>query len=70
MKELIKQALIQIIGKSSGVWGLVINYLTDLIYKWADIVIGKEYDKLKGKKQAKEIKNAKTNINDAFDKLD
>lgn len=72
MKELIKQALISIIGKSTGVYGLLINYLTDFIYKWSDILIGKEIDKLKGKKQAKDIKNAKkpSDITDSFDNLD
>ena len=72
MKELIKQALISIVGKSTGVYGLLINYLTDLIWKWSDILVGKQIDKHKGKKDAKEIKDAKADgdITDSFDNLD
>lgn len=72
MQELIKQILIKIIGKSSGIWGLIINWLSEQIWKWTDILAGKQIDKFKGKKDAKEIKNAKTDseINDAFDNLE
>lgn len=72
MQELIKQILIKIIGKSSGIWGLLINWLSEQIWKWTDILAGKQIDKFKGKKDAKEIKNAKTDseINDAFDNLE
>ena len=72
MKELIRQALISIIGKSTGLYGLLINWLTDFIYKWSDIIIGKEVDKYKGKKKAQKVKDAEkpNDITDSFDNID
>lgn len=71
-KSLIKDLLIKIIGKSTGAYGLLINYLTDFIYKWSDILIGKQIDIFRGKKDAKDIKEAKADseINDSFDNLE